>query len=318
MQRASWVRQAIRAGNELHFRKTPPLRHNLINLAAAAGVLGAVGGVMALGGVLPPALYLPLAVPALGALYFSVFVLIIHECSHNMFLIHSDQERTKRINHWIGIAAAMPLFTDYVNHWEKGHIYHHLHPCEEGDKQHVHTYTGARLWRTLLKLLLIPGYAVTLNPSKGYPGSAKRVAITLVMWAGFIALTGLLISWTVPVAFVLAFNVVQMLNLLKKSQEHGDGLEDEPDPIFRTRTYFNPLRSLGSPFNISYHFEHHLNFSVPWYNLPAYHKLVYALTPAPLRPLLYNHDYIGHLNGKRPRYTEALRAMITTDEAVAT
>jgi fatty acid desaturase len=88
-------------------------------------------------------------------------------------------------------------------------------------------------------------------------------------------------------------------NSLKKTQEHSNGLNTEPDPLLRSRTYFYPLSPLLSPFNINYHFEHHANFNVPWYLLPAYNKALLSVVPADLQPYYFHHEYLDQMAGRK-------------------
>ncbi|MCB9760833.1 MAG: fatty acid desaturase [Alphaproteobacteria bacterium] len=316
-KRARWVRDAIVAGNDFHAMKMDPTRHNLINLGSTAGLIGAFAGLVALANVLPLAAYLPLAAIGFGVLYFSVNVLIIHECSHNMFLLSKDREQAKRWNHVVGVIAGILFFTDYVRHWEKGHTVHHLRPCEPDDPQDRDPKTGARLYKLYAGLLLIPGFFMALNPSRQYDGQLKRALMGAVAWSPIIALAWWVAGWAAPLAIALGFHVVMMLNMSKKAQEHGCGLADEPDPYLRSRTYFYPLSFLFSPFNINYHFEHHANFNVPWYKLPAYHRALMEIVPEPVKPYYFHHDYLLQLSGKKPLPPDALRPMLVAEATSA-
>ena len=310
MKRAPWVRELISAGNAYHYLKKVPWQHNLLNLSMTGVVLGGIGLVFWAGLHMHPLVYLPLAALALGHLYFALFILVIHECSHNMYVLSSDRSRAHRLNRWIGVVAAIPLFTNYIEHWEKGHRIHHLHPGAPQDLQVGATFTGPALWRELRLLALVPGYGARHNPSGLYASSRPIVAVALSGWLLLSAAFVWSGAWAVPLAALWAFNVLQALNLLKKSLEHGAELLDEPDAAFRTRSYFPALGALISPFNINYHFEHHLNFTVPWYDLPKYHAAVAARVPASLHGHVFNMDTLGHLNGDRPQYDAALRAEI--------
>ncbi|MBK7760179.1 MAG: fatty acid desaturase, partial [Deltaproteobacteria bacterium] len=75
---------------------------------------------------------------------------------------------------------------------------------------------------------------------------------------------------------------------------------NEPDRLLRSRTYFYPVAVIFSPFNINYHFEHHANFSVPWYSLPAYHKKAREIVPEALRPYYFHNQYLMQLAGQKP------------------
>lgn len=308
-KRATWVKESMAAGNNFHAMKQDPLRHNLVNLASVALVTAVFCGLIALGGVLPPYIYLLLAGPLFGSVFFSGFILVIHECSHNMFLLFKNRDRIKGVNRLIGQIMGWILFTDYVRHWEAGHTTHHLRPCEPDDPQDANPLTGADLYPFYWRLL-IPGYFLVLNPSRRYPGALGRTAVGLAIWGPILVLSGVYVSWQVPVAMGIGFHVLAALNMSKKAQEHGCGLAHEPDPMLRSRTYFYPLQLFFSPFNINYHFEHHANFNVPWYRLPAYHAALMKIVPEPVKGYYFHHDYLMQLSGRKPLPPDELRPLL--------
>lgn len=299
-KRPAWVKRAMAAGGEFHAMKQTPKRHNTINAVASVALLLVFVGTTLLGAVLPVAVYMPLALVLYGCLYFAINVLIIHECSHNMFVRSADRQRQKRLNRLFGRLASLPFFTDYIRHWEQGHTVHHLRPCEADDPQDRDPLTGPRLMRRYL-ILLVPFSFVAFNPSSQYPGQLKRAAVgAVVYWLPMGALTGWFLGWHVPASMLLALHVTMMLNWTKKAQEHGAGLAHEPDFVLRSRSYFYLLSPLTSPFNINYHFEHHANFNVPWYALPAYHRRLQDIVPADLKPYYFHRDFFAQLLGTKP------------------
>jgi fatty acid desaturase len=58
-----------------------------------------------------------------------------------------------------------------------------------------------------------------------------------------------------------------------------------------------PLRWLLLPYNISLHFEHHLNYGVPWYHLGAFHRDVLRLMPPADQRRYVNANVIRQLSG---------------------
>ncbi len=300
-ERPGWVKQAIAAGGEFHAMKKEPGPHNRINLLATLAVASIFVGTIALGAFLPVLVYLPLAIVIFGCIYFAVNILVIHECSHNMFVLSRDRERQKRLNRLLGRMAALPFMTDYIRHWEKGHTIHHLRPCEADDPQDRDPITGAALMRKYLILLLIPLSFMAMNPSRQYPGNLGRAAAGIFLWwLPLGALTTWLVGWPVPVAMFLGLQVTMILNMTKKAQEHGGGLAQEPDFTLRSRTYLYPLSPVTSPFNINYHFEHHANFNVPWYDLRRYHARLLDIVPEQLKPYYFHHDFMAQLQGTKP------------------
>lgn len=283
MARPDWLKQVLSAGNEFHYVKQTPWRHNLLNLSCLLGILGAIAAVMALGHVLNPAAYIPLASVLLGCLFFSVFVLVIHECSHCMFVLKRNREASKRLNHRIGTVAGNLLFTDYMAHWAREHTVHHLQPMDDVDRQDSLRFSGGTLVGKLV-MLLIPGAALFFNPSKQYGFQPLRFLTSLMFFGSLAAAGAYWVHWQVAVAIVMSFNVTAMCTIHKIAHEHGSELIQVEDPYLRSRSYFYPLRWVFSPFRINYHFEHHANFNVPWYRLKAYHQRVKELVPEDLLP----------------------------------
>ena len=298
--------------------KKDPARHNRINLVSSLVVAGVFIGTTLLAAALPMVLWVPLALFLYGVVYFSVNVLVIHECSHNMFVLSRDRQRQKRLNRLIGRIAAVPFLTDYIEHWEKGHTTHHLRPCEADDPQDRDPLTGSRLWRRYALLFLVPLSFVPFNPSRQYGGSLQRAALGLALWWLPVTLaTGPTLGWHVPLAMLLGLQVTMILNWTKKAQEHGGGLAEEPDFILRSRTYLYPLAPLTSPFNINYHFEHHANFNVPWYDLPAYHRRLQAIVPSVLQPYYFHREFFSQLAGTKPLPPRELLGLDDLGDAAA-
>jgi fatty acid desaturase len=89
--------------------------------------------------------------------------------------------------------------------------------------------------------------------------------------------------------------VLSALNQLKGALEHGGTIGHDPNPLLRSRSTLLPLRWLLMPFNISLHFEHHLNATVPWYSLPMYHRTVRALVPETERTRYFSRSALASL-----------------------
>lgn len=89
--------------------------------------------------------------------------------------------------------------------------------------------------------------------------------------------------------------------------EHGGGIGGEENRNFRSRTSLFPLRWLIMPLNISLHFEHHLNYNVPWYLLPSYHRALREIVPAPLQPEVFNTRVWDQLMGRLGRLPDHAR-----------
>ncbi len=314
MKRAAWIKEAIAVGGEYHFKKQKRLRHNTINLGSLGLVLLLTGLIYWAGAFVTPWVYVPLATLLLGCLTFSLYVLVIHECSHVMFLLLEDNARSEALNHLIGSWFGNVLFTDYKNHWEEGHVVHHLRPCEDVDPQNPPPVLDGRalLMRYLFLCIPLLGPLKT-NPSNQYGFSPKRFIIGTVFWITLGTLCYQSIHPQVTLVILLHFQFVSILNFSKIAQEHAAGLETEEDPFLRSRTYHYLTALLTSPFNINYHWEHHANFKVPWYLLPAYHERVLEVMPRELYPYYLTRgwkEYFQQLAGTRALPPESLRWML--------
>ena len=295
MQRPSWVKQSVQAGNDYHIRHQSPSKHNTINILAMSLLWLSIISGLYVSTVVHWAWY-PLLGVILGAALFAHFILVIHEASHNMLLISKNMDTRKKINHILGVIASTPFFTDYVRHWEDGHVTHHLRPCEADDPQNPNPLYGKPLLKKFAQIWFIPFGFLSANPSSQYPGKMKRLLYGTCCITPVVATLYFLQPMSLIVLY-LAFTVLSCLNLCKIAQEHGAGLAHEDDAFLRSRTYFYPLQWLFSPFNINYHYEHHANFNVPWYLLPTYHAKVKEIIPASLQNYYIHHEYIGQMMG---------------------
>ena len=124
-------------------------------------------GLAVAGAHLPAWLFVPLAPIPLGILYFGCFVLVVHEASHDMFVVFRDRQRQKRWNRAFGWAVAVVFATHYGKHWEHGHREHHVRPLEPADPQQHNILVGRPLLvRVLCNLPLecFDDYRDGLNP----------------------------------------------------------------------------------------------------------------------------------------------------------
>lgn len=309
-----WVDAAIRAGRPYAFKDKRPLVHNAINLSALACLLV----VAVLTGWASTRLvwwaYLPLAALAFGWVYFGLFVLVVHEASHNMFLIFRDRSLQRKVNRIAGWMVT-PLFaTHYGKHWERGHVEHHIRPMEPDDPQRS-VATGKTLLGLILGYLLVPGFLVydrtvrRKQKKAGKSSGSKGVIVFFVcFWATVCTVAALAVGWPLAVGLYLGIPTVACFNLVKGSLEHGGAIGLEASPFLRSRTSLFPLRHLLMPFNITLHFEHHLNFQVPWYDLPRYQRDLRAIVPEAVQADVIDHALLDQLAGRLGGVSEAGRA----------
>jgi len=244
--------------------------------------------------------FLMLAVSLAGWCYFGILILVVHEASHGMFLLHGHAQRRRKLNHVSGLLACVPFAVDFAKHWEQGHLVHHRRPLEPDDPQRLNTRTGAEFWTLFWSLLLIPGFAFVerfLTRRNRARGVGRGNAMSLFL--GFWTVVGSLTWWFVSPLGVLVelggLQVLSALNQLKGALEHGGAIGSNPNPLLRSRTTLLPMRWVLMPFNISLHFEHHLNASVPWYALPAYHRAIVDAVPDVERPTFFTTSALTNL-----------------------
>lgn len=317
MRQANWIEQGIRLGNQFHYRKKNPWRHNALNLAVFCALILTIVFIIAMGKAASTWLYIPLAAMLLGILFFALIILVVHEAAHGMFVIAKSRDRARRWNRFFGWVVSIPFGINYVRHWEEGHHTHHIHPVEPGDPQTANLWTGTRFVREFILMLVVPGYVFLWNPSRKYDSQRWVGLANLGFW--FAVLTSLwqIGAWMSVIAIVFGFGVLGALNQAKGSLEHGGPIAQEENRNLRSRTSLFPLRHLLMPLNISLHFEHHLNYCVPWYDLGKYHNALKAQTPAALRPYLYNTRVVDQLLGRMGAFPKELRPLLIQGEVTS-
>lgn len=308
-----WVRDSIAAGNRFHYKKKSPYRHNTRNLLTLAALLAGIVGVLSSGAAVRPLVYVPAAAATLGLLYFALIVLVLHEAAHGMFLISGDGGRARFWNRLLGWSVSLPFAMHFRRDWEEAHIRHHLHPIEEADDPLYRSLPmGAELFKECVKLLFVPGYMLLREgqpkPAEPRPARAKTGArpsrallftAAGLLWLAACALVWLRIGWAAPVAAILGLQVASAVELFKLALEHGGDVGRDENRFLRARTSLFSLRRLLLPLNISLHFEHHLNYCVPWYDLPRYHRALLDLVPGEIQPYVFNRDIRGQLYGRK-------------------
>lgn len=316
MQQPPWVRACVKVGQHHSFTRRDRIAHNVLNLAVCAGlVMMATSTVCSCGwasrryDALPSpshadavvfAAFGAMAIAVVGWCYFGLLILVVHEASHGMFLLHDKVQVRRRLNHVSGILACVPFAIDFVKHWEIGHLVHHRRPLEPDDPQRLNTRTGPEFWKLFWSLLLIPGFAfierflTRRNRARGV-GRGNSMWLFLGFWTVVGTFTWNLVSPLGVVVELCGLQVLSALNQLKGALEHGGPIGTNPNPLLRSRTTFLPLRWLLMPFNISLHFEHHLNATVPWYALPAYHRAIRDVVPDAERPTFFSMSPLANL-----------------------
>lgn len=299
-----WLREAQKAGWPMLASQRRPLLHNLLNAGVLVCIVGWIGLTTALSTVLPPMAFVLFGGLAYGLAFYTCLGVVVHEASHRMFFISRSPRRAQRANRAVGWACSLPFAVHYIRHWEKGHAVHHTRPFEPDDPQAFNAATGRPLLRTLLLLVLVPGYFLAhrllRKRASGPGGSSRNVMIFFALfWLALGFLTVSTLGGHVLLALIFGLQVLSALNQVKGALEHGGPLTQSPDPLLRSRNTLFTGWPLFWPFFVSlFHFEHHLLPGVPWYALPRYHRAVRAIVPAALHENIFNRALLQQLAGR--------------------
>ncbi|WP_088241314.1 fatty acid desaturase [Calothrix rhizosoleniae] len=292
-----WIQQGVKLGNAYHYRQKKTAIHNSLNIAMLILILAFAGSLLYLGTVLEFWLYIPLGAVGLGWVYFMLFILVVHEASHNMFILRKNLKQARAWNRCCGLLVCIPFGTEYIKHWEVGHQIHHGYPVEPQDPQNCPetVYTGNKLFKYLAKVLFIPGYAIlridySCPAEKAYGSNWQLTLSSVIVWFVSMSLETILLDWQVALASFLGIQVLIILNTIKITIEHGGAVGCRNNYWLRSCSSFFPLRKILMPFNISLHFEHHLNYCVPWYDLIKYHQQMEVIVPPELQQDVYKFN----------------------------
>ncbi len=278
--------------------------HNAINLGSLALVLALVPPIFLAARALPLWLGPLVAAPLLGTAIFALFTLVVHEASHQQFLLCRSPRFRHLLNDLPGWAVCLLFLRDYGLHWRTGHLIHHQRPLEDDDPQNCAKYVleGRALRRKLAKTFLVPFYELELYrlwlpelddrcPKPGRIGPSRegwRAAAFLFGWAAILFFPVQEAPVFTLLTLFLSFKYAQALNVLKSSFEHGGGYTEIADVRLRTRGLTFPGMNLLFPFCITpYHFEHHLLPKVPWYRLPRLRRELLPKLPKDAREQAY-------------------------------
>src|SRR5690606_10259483 len=121
----------------------------------------------------------------------------------------------------------------------------------------------------------------------------KPVVANLAMLAVLAALGH---AW-VYLAWVVAYLTVFSLVLRVRSLAEHACTARTDDQLLNTRTTHAGVlaRLLFAPLHVNYHLEHHLLPTVPWWRLPALHRLLAARQALPSRSLARGYRHVLQL-----------------------
>jgi fatty acid desaturase len=237
----------------------------------------------------------PVAFIVAGTRYHGLEAMM-HEAAH--YRLHSN----KKINEFIGELSAWPMgFSLFIYR----HIRHFSHHRNIGTAKDAHVFQIYERYPDRFNTPLTPWQlvkncvATSLQfPREMWLGQIYRNARLLPalskgragLWIGFQSVMflsivagsvvwGLNVAWIYLLFFVLPFVWVAVSGYLRLLAEHF-GIRGEHGVVVggnvRTVLVSWPIRVMLWPHNLNYHLEHHWYPSVPFYNLPALHELLYG------------------------------------------
>lgn len=79
-------------------------------------ILTEIGVLFYLGTILSPWLYIPLAAAGFGWSYFMLFILVVHEASHKMFILLKNLRQAQVWNRFFGWIVCIPFGIEYIEY----------------------------------------------------------------------------------------------------------------------------------------------------------------------------------------------------------
>jgi fatty acid desaturase len=241
---------------------------NLRRLAAFFTL--AAGGIpLALGG--RGGLVTALGVFLIALAMVGLSVLMHEGCHHLLF-------RSRVASRLVGWLCGAPVLIS-VSAYRCLHLRHHAFERSARDPDDLERRAGRPATLVLLYYLMLVGGTYLYLPHvavRGLAAAAWRERCLIVAeYAALLALVGtgwwlspggMLRVWLLPMV------VAAQITNLRSLAEHG--LTTGGSPFTATRSVVSNRLASFVFCNLNYHLEHHLFPAVPWYNLPALHRLL--------------------------------------------
>ncbi|HEX9704895.1 MAG TPA: fatty acid desaturase [Gemmatimonadales bacterium] len=200
-------------------------------------------------------------------------VIMMHEGVHRIMF------RNRTLNRWVAFLCGVPAFLS-VTSYRVGHLSHHRYERSARDPDEIENFSQRpRVVALLLLLMLAWGdlyglYRVgPINTWRGTPTERRDVlveygliAVAFVAAFALVPLHVLLHVWLLPAL------VARQLTNVRTVAEHA--LTGHDNRYTATRTVVSNRFVSFFMCNLNYHIVHHLYPAVPWYNLPALHRLL--------------------------------------------
>jgi fatty acid desaturase len=240
---------------------------------------------------------------------------LLHDCAHHALLpTPAANDRLGMLMSWIN-GACLATYERI----RKKHLRHHVDRLDVVTFDYRAALKAAPAWarRGVLTLewayvpvveLLMRGMVIAAPFCYGTPRErARMVLLIAVRLAGFAALAQVSIKALLlyVVAYLLFLHVLRFMDAFQHTYEvfPSRSLAPAPPDPRRNRRYeyentYSNLLSVRRPWlnllvlNFPYHNAHHAKTGVPWYRLPALHRVLYGKEDSqviPSRTLLANY-----------------------------
>lgn len=314
-----WIKDVINISKKYHVKKQNILKHNLINIFSLSLLLFFTVLVIDLSFQANSVVEIVAEGVCLGTLLFGLVILVVHEASHSMFLVSKNTNRQEALDLFFGRLFSCLIEAEFFDAgWKHNHNLHHVHENETDDPQNYNITTKGIFVKRILSYL-IPGSIVILpmrrkrnlfNIDEGNPYYHSKISknelIAKILFLCFWPSIGI-VNWIMTDNFsyffviLIAWHYLFIINEIKGTLEHGGQHAVEFYREFRSKTTLFLLRPVFLPFNISIHFEHHLNMRIPWYLLNKFRKEIATVIPDEFKSKIYNHgmkDIFAQINGR--------------------
>ena len=198
---------------------------------------------------------------------------LMHESSHSLL------SKNVFVNRWLGFISGLPGLVS-ITAYRSIHSYHHAHTSTDDDPDSIENSAPKSLPIVVAYLIVlflgIYVYIVTTainGYKKGSPTIRKDILVEYTLIASVVLGMFLLYpSSAVVHVWVFPLLIAAQLTNIRGIAEHG--MTTGGNPFINTRTVISNRAVSFFMCNLNYHLEHHLFPGIPWYHLPAVHRLL--------------------------------------------